>query len=328
MFRKTTSLLLIVIAFACEQQKEKAVSWCDQPLREAFNPLEEIKTSSSWFKVYKAGAGVFAIVEPYNYQEVISYLIVGDSANILFDTGMGMESMANLVKELSPNPVIVINSHTHYDHIGSNFEFDSVYAVDTAYTHHFAETGWSHTQVQHEVKPDAFCRNKLPGLDTANYYIRPYKENIVHYVKDGDVLDLGRRKIEVLQTPGHTPDGISLLDRANGYLWTGDAYYEATIWLFFEGTDLDAYEKTLKRYTTLVPNLKSVFPAHNTTPVEPKHLVDVDVAFQSILNGEAKEVITNDRAHPEDTVAARFTFDIFSFLINREQLRQAKEKKN
>lgn len=328
MIQRIPSFLLIALTFACTQQQEKSVNWCKQPLREAFQQLEEINTSSTWFKVYRAGDGVLAITEPYNYQEVISYLIVGDSANLLFDTGMGMASISTVVKELSPNPVIVINSHTHYDHMGGNYEFESVYAVDTAYTKHFAGAGWTHAQVQQEVKPDAFCADHLPGLDTANYFIKPYQDNIVRYVKDGDVLDLGGRQIEVLQTPGHTPDGISLLDRARGYLWTGDAYYEATLWLFFEGTDLAAYEKTVKRYAALAPDLKSIFPAHNTTPAEPTHLIDLDVAFQSILQGEAKEVITDERTHPEDTVAARFTVDRFSFLISREQLRKVREKKN
>jgi len=168
----------------------------------------------------------------------------------------------------------------------------------------------------------------LPTLDTASYHIKPYQDKIKRYIKDGDVISLGDRKIEILQTPGHTPDGISLLDRANGFLWTGDAYYEATIWLFFEGTDLKAYEKTVKRFASLVPHLKYVFPAHNTTPADPKHLIDLEVAFQSIKNGAAKEVVNDQRAHPGDTVAARFTFETFSFLISKGQLKKIREVKN
>jgi glyoxylase-like metal-dependent hydrolase (beta-lactamase superfamily II) len=307
---------------------EKKEIWCDHPLRDAFNKLEEVKTTSGWFKVYKVGDGVLAIVEPYNFQEVISYLITGGKTNILFDTGMGMSSISKLVKELSSNPVIVINSHTHFDHIGGNFEFDSVYAIDTAYTKHFAEAGWRHEQVKQEVRSDAFCADKLPGFDTASYFVKPYKGKVMHHIKDGDIIDLGDRQVEILQTPGHTPDGVSLLDRANGYLWTGDAYYEATIWLFFEGTDLNAYEKTVKRYASLVPEIKKVFPAHNTTPAEPKHLLDLDVAFQSIKKGDAKEVVNSERAHPEDTVAARFKFEPFSFLISKEELNKLREGKN
>jgi len=311
----------------CSPKSENKVLWCEHPTRPALAKLDEVITNSKWFKVYRVGSGVFAIVEPYNFQEVISYLIVGSRSNILFDSGMGMDSISKLVKELSANPIVVINSHSHFDHIGGNREFDSVYAVDTAYTKHFAEAGWRHELVKQEVREDAFCSARLPTLDTAHYWIRPYQDKITHLVKDGDVIDLGDRKIEILQTPGHTPDGIALLDRTNGFLWTGDAYYEATIWLFFDGTDLKAYERTVKRFAFLVPVLKSVFPAHNTTPADPKHLIDLDIAFQSIKTGETKEVVNDTRSHPQDTVAERFRFETFSFLISKEQLKKFREVK-
>ena len=48
-------------------------------------------------------------------------------------------------------------------------------------------------------------------------------------------IDLGGRTMEVIATPGHTPDAISLLDRANGLLFTGDTYYPAPIWLLSSG---------------------------------------------------------------------------------------------
>ena len=328
--RRIPLLIVMVISLlqACAPHSDNKVRWCEQPLRQAFSKLEEVKTSSNWFKVYKASSGVFAIVEPYNFQEVISYLIVRSKRNILFDSGMGMDTISKVVKQLSANPVVVINSHSHFDHIGGNHEFDSVYAVDTAYTKHFAELGWSHEQVKQEVKEDAFCSAQLPTLDTASYRIKPYQDKIKRFIKEGDVIDLGDRKIEILQTPGHTPDGISLLDRATGLLWTGDAYYEATIWLFFEGTDLNAYENTVKRFASLVPDLKYVFPAHNTTPADPKHLIDLDLAFQSIKNGATKEVVNDERPHPEDPVAARFKFETFSFLISKEQLKKIREVKN
>jgi glyoxylase-like metal-dependent hydrolase (beta-lactamase superfamily II) len=321
-------VLVLLIAQACTLRSGKAEGWCNQPLRSGFRELQEIKVSGDWFKVYKAGKNVYAIVEPYNYQEVISYLIVGKNRNILFDTGMGMGSIAHVVNKISANPTIVINSHTHYDHIGGNYQFDSVYSVDTAYTKHFAEAGWTHDQVRQEVKPDALCLGKLPELDTSTYAIKPFQKSIKRYIKAGEVIDLGDTKIEILQTPGHTPDGISLLDRTNGYLFTGDAYYEATIWLFFEGTDLNAYEKTVKRFALLAPELKSVFPAHNTTPANPMHLLNLEAAFQSIKRGTAHEITTDQHAHPEDTVAARFGFDVFSFLISKEELKKFREVKN
>ena len=40
--------------------------WCDEADLTMYSGLEEIKTSSDWFKVYMVGKDVYAIAEPYN----------------------------------------------------------------------------------------------------------------------------------------------------------------------------------------------------------------------------------------------------------------------
>lgn len=73
--------------------KEKTEDWCGQPLRTQFSTLMEVHVTSDWFKVYEVGKGVYAIAEPFNFQEVISYLIIGNEKALLFDSGMGMASI-------------------------------------------------------------------------------------------------------------------------------------------------------------------------------------------------------------------------------------------
>ncbi len=313
---KILILISALVAVGCGKRENP--SWCDQPLRPELTRYPEVDTGQPWFKVYKVGEGVFAIAEPYNFQEVISYLIVGTNRNILFDTGMGMAKISDVVKQLSPLPIVVINSHTHYDHIGGNTEFDTVFAVDTAYTHHFSTAGWPHSSIQEEVTPQAFCAKQLPGLDTAQYAVRPYKEKIRRYLHDGDTLQLGNRILEVMLVPGHTPDCVALLDREHGYLWTGDMFYEALIWLFMEGTDLDAYAKSIGRFAALSPELRQVFPAHNKPVAPPEHLLDLVVAFDSIRSGRKTPEPVNDFGLPKGNAAEQFTFRDFSFLIRGE----------
>ncbi|HVZ26230.1 MAG TPA: hypothetical protein VG842_09260, partial [Sediminibacterium sp.] len=65
-------------------------NWCQHPLRAAFQKLPEIKVTQSWFRVFRAGKDVIAITEPYNFEEVISYLILGKDKALLFDTGLGV----------------------------------------------------------------------------------------------------------------------------------------------------------------------------------------------------------------------------------------------
>lgn len=294
--------------------------WCTQNIRAEFSELQEIETKSTWFKVYVAGKDVYAIAEHFNYEEVISYLILGTERALLFDTGNGFDSMYTLVKELTDLPVTVINSHTHYDHIGSNYEFDHILAYEKEYTMYWAENGWSHDLVKDEVAPDAFCHKMLPDFDTSAHHIRPF--NISEFIMDGHMVELGDRSIEVLSVPGHTPDGITLLDRKHGYLWTGDVFYEATIWLFFDGTDLDAYKESIAKLADLTPQLTKVFPAHNKPIAKPERLVELVGAFDQILSGAKKPKENDQYGLPvydgEEKVI--YEFENFSFLIRKDLL--------
>ncbi len=317
------SILLAVaslIFFNCNNQlnTDNTFNWCEQKLRPQFAKYKELSTSSSWYKVYDVGEDVIAIAEPYNYQEVISYLILGKKKALLFDTGMGLDSISLIVQELTDLPITVINSHTHYDHIGSNHEFDNILAMDTAYTHKWAEQGWSHEQVAHEVEPEAFCNRHLEHRDVSNYHIKPFR--ISGYIRNGSILDLGERKIEIISVPGHTPDAIAILDRTNGYLWTGDTFYEATIWLFFEGTDLKSYEESIGKLADLTPTLKRVFPAHNTPVAQPERLIDLKNAYADIVSGRKPAKPKDSDAHPEDDNAAIYEFEHFSFLIGKNHI--------
>ena len=312
---------LLLVSYSSSAQTESN-GWCDEADLNMYSGLEEIKTRSEWFKVFIVGENVYAIAEPYNYEEVISYLIIGTKKALLFDSGNGLGSISSVVKELTKLPVTVLNSHTHYDHIGGNYEFDNILALETEYTLHWAKNGWSHDLVKNEVAPDAFCMEKLPDLDTATYHIKPFL--ISTFINDGHIIDLGQRTLEVISVPGHTPDAIALLDRKHGYLWTGDTFYEATIWLFFDGTDLEAYEESIRKLADLSTSLKKLFPAHNSPIAEPARLLELVDAFNQVMTGTKKAKETNKSGLPvyDEEAKAVYEFEHFSFLIRGDHLKK------
>jgi len=309
-------LLLLAATFSCST-KSKTDRWCETPFRKGYENYKEIATQYPWFKVYPVGDSVYAIYEPYNWQQVISYLIIGSDKALLFDSGMGLDSIQLVVKQLTSLPVTVVNSHTHFDHIGGNADFETILGVDTAYTK-TNSLGWTHETVKQEVKPAAFCPETLQTVDTASYHIRPYK--LSGYIHDGSIIDLGGRQLEVMIIPGHTPDCVALLDRAAGLLWTGDTYYEGPLWLFFPGTDLDAYENTIKRLASLVPDLKHLHPAHNLPVINPNRLIEVRDGLALIRSGQKKGESLNRDTNPFATDVVEFKFDGFSFLLRRDLL--------
>jgi len=263
---------------------EPAGEWCFELPRPANAALQPGPVTDSWFQVYLAAPGVYALAEPWQFQEVISYLILGESRALLFDSGLGLVPIRPLVERLTMLPVSVLNSHTHFDHVGGNAEFDSVLALDTPYTH-ANMAGFPHEELAGEVTDEAFCRPPPAEIDLGKFHTRAWQAT--GYVDDGVVIDLGGRELEVLRVPGHTPDALALFDRASGLLWTGDTWYDGPLWLFVPETSLDDYQASLDRLIELAPSLRLLLPAHNVASGAPAQLSRTAAALVKIRAGEA-----------------------------------------
>ncbi|HET6178298.1 MAG TPA: MBL fold metallo-hydrolase [Candidatus Sulfotelmatobacter sp.] len=304
--RKTSVLLALCLAGLLPSMFAQAAipDWCRALPRPEYKTLERVRVSDPWFEVYKTAPNVFAIYEPHQAEETIGYLIVGEKRALLFDTGMGISDLKKLIEELTKLPVIVLNSHTHDDHVGDNWQFSTVYGMDTDFTRKNALG--SREDAQAEITPDQICGALPKGFDAQAYATRPWK--ISAYTHNGDRFDLGGRTLEVIATPGHTPDAITLIDRANGLLFTGDTYYPAPIWLFRPETDLDAYAASIRGLAALAPQIKVVLGAHNIPVAPPTVLQRLVVAFDQVRAGKIKPT-------PADPGKVLYKVDDISFLM-------------
>lgn len=276
-------LLCTVACVSSLAQTPIPPEWCRALPRPEYKALKRVNVSDSWFEVYEPAAGVFAIYEPHQAEETIGYLIVGNHRALLFDTGMGISNIKKVTTELTKLPIVVLNSHTHDDHVGGNWQFDTIYSMETEFTRKNAKG--SREDAQAEIAPDQICGALPAGFDSKTYATRPWK--ITRFIHDSEQIDLGGRTIEVIATPGHTPDAISLFDRANGLLFTGDTYYPAPIWLFRPETDLDAYAASIRRLAALATQVKLVLGAHNIPVAPPSVLPKLVAAFDAVRAGKA-----------------------------------------
>jgi glyoxylase-like metal-dependent hydrolase (beta-lactamase superfamily II) len=253
-------------------------AWCKALPRPEYRNLERVPLKDTWFEVYRIVPGVFAIYEPHQSEETIAYLILGSKRALMFDTGMGIGNLKVLISQLTQLPIMVLNSHTHDDHVGDNWQFDSVYGIDTGFSRKNARG--SREDAQAEIALGELCGDLPRGFDRGGYATRPWK--IAGWLHDGERIDLGDRTIEVITTPGHTPDAISLFDPLNGLLFTGDTYYPGTIWLYRPETDLAAYRNSVQRLSALVPHVKMVLGANNVSVARPEVLNQLAAAFESV----------------------------------------------
>ncbi len=278
--------------------------WCRDLPRPEYKALPRVG-SDPWFEVYRVHPGVFAIYEPRQWEEVISYLVVGEQRALLFDTGLGIGRMRAVVSGLTKLPVTVLNSHTHFDHVGGNADFADVLNVDSAYARANASGATNAYGVRDALAPERLCGPLPRGVTRDTYRIRPWKAS--RMIGDGERIELGGRTLEVLLTPGHTPDSACLLDRANRLLFTGDTFYLGPIYLYVPETDADAYGTSVSRLAQLVPQLDLVLPGHNVPVAEPRYLSRLQKALADVRAGTAMPVVTGDYAE--------YRFDGFSLLM-------------
>jgi glyoxylase-like metal-dependent hydrolase (beta-lactamase superfamily II) len=293
-----------VPSFSTDPEQAEIPEWCRALPRPEYKSLERVVPSEPWFEVYKIQPGVFAIYEPHQSEETIGYLIVGTKQAVLFDTGMGIGNLRGLVTRLTSRPIVVLNSHTHNDHIGDNWQFPYVFGMDTAFTH--ANTKGERADAQAEIGPGQICGALPKNFDPRTYATKPWHVSIL--VHDGFKVNLGGRTLEIIATPGHTPDAICLLDRENGLLFTGDTYYPAPIWLFRPETDLDAYVASVKRIAALEPQIKLVLGAHNIPVAQPSVLPRLVAAVEAVRAGQGT-------TKPDGNGKVLHTFDGFTFLM-------------
>jgi glyoxylase-like metal-dependent hydrolase (beta-lactamase superfamily II) len=286
-----------------QSQTEKP-EWCKPLPRPEYTQLKRVVPEEPWFEVYKVAPGTFAIYEPHQSEEVISYLIVGLKQALLFDTGMGIADIRKIVSRLTSLPVVVLNSHTHDDHVGGNWQFNSIYGLDTAFTRENAKG--STVDAQAEIAPGEICGELPKRFDPKAYRTKPW--HVSFFIHDGFKIKLGGRTVEVIATPGHTPDAIALFDREHGLLFTGDTFYPAPIWLYRPETDLAAYEKSIARLAALAPEVKTVLGAHNIPVAPPTVLPALEQAFADLQAGKAE-------CKPEGTGKKMCMVDKFSFLL-------------
>jgi glyoxylase-like metal-dependent hydrolase (beta-lactamase superfamily II) len=300
---KSSLLAMFAAMWLMSSLFAQQAEWCKKLPRAAYSKLERVSTADPWFEVYKIRPGVFAIYEPHQLEEVISYLIAGSDKAVLFDTGMGISNIQAVVAGLTKLPVSVVNSHTHNDHVGDNWRFDDIYGMDTDFTRTNARG--SKEDAQAELASDEICGALPTGFDARAYATKAF--HITHGLHDGDKLELGGRTLQVIGTPGHTPDSIALLDEKNGLLFTGDTFYLGPIYLYRAETDLDAYVASVQKLAAMAPRLQVLLPSHNTPVADPGYLPKVVTAMQQVRRGEVKSV-AHDGKH-------EYMFEGFSFLM-------------
>lgn len=289
--------------------------------RPYYEKYEEVSVNcrNGWFRVYRLPGNVFAIVEPLHCQEVNSFLIVGDDRALLWDTGEGFFDITEIAGQLYSGEILAANSHSHFDHIGCNHRFDTVFAYDDPQTFYTARNGAPHELFADQLRPEMFIGGFPEGLEPDTFGVPPYR---ISPVREGDRIDLGGRILEVIHTPGHSPDSMMLLDQKHGILFTGDTFYEAALYAHFDcpefgRSDLKAYLNSMEKIHSRISDIKTLYCSHNNLVASLEKISEAAQAFRDILSGKAGAGMNVDLQHQyleDGTAIVEYPFSDFSIV--------------
>ena len=206
-------------------------------------------SAGHWYETIAFADGVTLIHEPWikPFFRCNIWHVRGRDRDLLFDSGLGHFSLRTHVPLVSERPLTCVASHTHFDHIGCHHEFGAC-AVHMAEAHVLTDPRNDWTLADRYATDEMF--DALPeGWDQASYRVRPAR--LGRALEQGDVISLGDRAFEVIHTPGHSPGGIGLFERATGIFLSGDILYDGPLIDDTYHSDIATYRKTLARLSSL-----------------------------------------------------------------------------
>ena len=237
--------------------------------------------SQQWFEVIKHKEHLYVIrerldeIDPRFYTIYINlYLIVGSHSALLIDTGCGLFPLKPIITDLALDKNLkVINTHSHFDHIGGNHEFDEVYI-------HNEEM--KSISMPFDITFLKDSPKEIVKLYENRNFIIP-SANEIKSLKDEEIIDLGGISIKVIHSPGHSPGSVSLLTNKNE-LFTGDTAHYGMMYL--EKKDFPIILSSISTLLKLYKENENIeiYPSHEEFAVGKKLLVDLSNGINKIDN--------------------------------------------
>jgi len=189
---------------------------------------------------------------PLGEYKVLTYLVACAVTKeaVIIDPAGEPDTILKQIKEGDFKIRYILNTHGHADHVAANEALTCALGVPACI--HEADRDFFSLE---EVKQKCSLELGLPSPDPAEKGL-----------KDGEVLEVGNLKIEVLHTPGHTPDGICLLVDGKKLL-TGDTLFVGNCGRtdMLGGDSATLYHSLFDKLSKLDDDVE-VFPGHDYGP--------------------------------------------------------------
>jgi glyoxylase-like metal-dependent hydrolase (beta-lactamase superfamily II) len=197
------------------------------------------------------------------------WLVRGRDRDLVIDTGSGIVAPSPLVEAISARPVTAVALNDFYDHAGGwhSFSKRACHPEDASALETFEV---ENTQLSDYLNVSTLWALPSDGYQLSDYSVTSAKPT--RLVDDGDVFDLGDRKLQVMHVPGRSPGGLAIWEEATGSLFTSDMLYDGDHGNAWPPTDPKAYCTSIRRFRQLPVNC--VYAGHYGT-IDRKRMLEL-----------------------------------------------------
>ena len=253
---------------------------------------DRVRWFDDWFALEDIASGITAIGEPRYHYRNWNYLIEGDDLALLFDTGPGLRNIAPVVASLSKKQLIVVPSHLHFDHVGNLDKFPNIAMADLPLLRALDQNGL--IQESADLFLGDWENHKWPQF------------SVSRWLAIGSHIDLGGRTLEVLHTPGHSPDSITLFLQPDNILLVADYIYPGALYAQVPGSNLAEYLSSANALLAHCPMSCRLFGAHGADPapqgqrapeMKMADIVELQLALAKLKEegGQPENTVINER---------------------------------
>lgn len=168
------------------------------------------------------------------------------------------EKLLQFITDNGLKPEKLINTHCHLDHVFGNKWVHKEFKLEL-HLHLLEE----------KVLAFAPTSGQMWGLNFENY------SGPLHFINDGDIIELGDDKLEVILAPGHSPGSICFYNAAQNFIIGGDVlFYESIGRTDLPGGDHETLLKSIRERLFVLPDETVVYSGHGPSTTighEKKH---------------------------------------------------------
>lgn len=184
-----------------------------------------------------------------NLLQVNTYFLINEDKCLIIDPGSNSKKIREIIEQENLTVLGIILTHAHFDHFMSCNELNQYYNVPL-YVHP--------SSIELLYDPRKNVSALIP-------YVKELilDKNILITTINEDTTNIEGFNVEVIHTPGHSPDGICLYFKEDKALFSGDTLFKLSIGRsdFYLGNEKELITNIKNKIFTL-PDDITVYPGH------------------------------------------------------------------